>query len=202
VITPHGLMLFVRGTDDRIYQNILPILETRWLGWTEVPGDGLTISKPAPIEYEGDLRLFVRGTDDRIYENGFDIEKIDWSGWTEVPGGGLTIGEPSGVVDGRILKLFVTGTDDAIYENDFDNRTGMWSRWFRVSEGDLTSTAPAAQPDDLVFPIALFFRTEDDRIVQCGWLHSSCSLGVARTIGAPRGGTSGRARQRQFALCG
>jgi hypothetical protein len=76
VITPHGLMLFVRGTDNRIYQNILPTLETRWLGWTEVPGDGLTISKPAPIEYGGDLRLFVRGTNDRIYENVFDIVQI------------------------------------------------------------------------------------------------------------------------------
>ena len=59
--------LFVRGTDNRIYQNRLT--NTSWSGWSQVPGNGLTPSGPAATVYQGRLYLFVRGTDNAIYRN-------------------------------------------------------------------------------------------------------------------------------------
>jgi hypothetical protein len=60
--------LFVRGTDDRIYQNKLH--RSTWSGWSELPGGGLTPSGPAAARFgEDDLYVFVRGTDHGIYGN-------------------------------------------------------------------------------------------------------------------------------------
>jgi hypothetical protein len=59
--------LFVRGTDNRIYQNLLT--NNSWSGWSEVPGGGLTPSNPGATVYQNRLFLFVRGTDNRIYQN-------------------------------------------------------------------------------------------------------------------------------------
>jgi hypothetical protein len=58
--------LFVRGTDDLIYRNVLTA--DGWSGWAEVPG-GATHSAPAASVYHGALRLYVRGTDNLIYVN-------------------------------------------------------------------------------------------------------------------------------------
>jgi hypothetical protein len=59
--------LFVRGTDDRIYRNVLT--SAGWSGWSEVPGGGATTAAPAASVYRGALRLYVRGTDNLIYVN-------------------------------------------------------------------------------------------------------------------------------------
>src|SRR6266480_4569521 len=39
-------LVFVRGTDNRIYQNTFNLVGTRWSGWVEVPGGGLTPIRP------------------------------------------------------------------------------------------------------------------------------------------------------------
>ena len=59
--------LFVRGTDNKIYQNVLT--NTHWSGWRQVPGNGLTLSRPGATVYQNRLYLFVQGTDSRIYQN-------------------------------------------------------------------------------------------------------------------------------------
>jgi len=59
--------LFVRGTDNRIYQNVLT--NSSWSGWSQVYGNGLTPSGPAATVYQNKLFLFVRGTDNAIYQN-------------------------------------------------------------------------------------------------------------------------------------
>ena len=59
--------LFVRGTDNLIYRNVLT--SAGWSGWSEVPGGGSTTSAPAASVYRGALRLYVRGTNDLIYVN-------------------------------------------------------------------------------------------------------------------------------------
>ena len=40
-----------------------------WSGWSEVPGNGLTLSGPATTHYNGRDYVFVRGTNNRIYVN-------------------------------------------------------------------------------------------------------------------------------------
>ena len=49
--------LFVRGTDNKIYQNVLT--NTHWSGWRQVPGNGLTLSRPGATVYQNRLYLFV-----------------------------------------------------------------------------------------------------------------------------------------------
>ena len=72
-----GLLLFVLGsaftmapaqtnTSNTLQQSAKA---ASWTGWSEVPGNGLTLSGPATTVYKGTSFLFVRGTDNRIYQN-------------------------------------------------------------------------------------------------------------------------------------
>ncbi|HEV8713400.1 MAG TPA: hypothetical protein VGX03_11290, partial [Candidatus Binatia bacterium] len=66
--------VFVRGTNNRIYRNLLTA--SSWSGWSEVPGGGLTPSSPGATVFNNTLYLFVRGTNNRIYRN-----LLSASGW-------------------------------------------------------------------------------------------------------------------------
>lgn len=112
--------LFVRGTNQRIYQNVLT--NSSWSGWSEVYGNGLTPSNPGVTVYQNKLYLFVQGTDfvpgtggSRIYQNVRDSSR--WSGWSQVSGNGLTPSGPAATAYGTKLYLFVRGTDNRIYQN-------------------------------------------------------------------------------------
>jgi hypothetical protein len=147
------LNVYVRGQDDRIYENAFT--HSGFPGWSEVPGGGLTRSEPAAFVNGGIVKLFVRGTDSRIYEN--DFSGTTWSGWFEVAGGGLTLSGPAAVVDRGTPKLFVRGTDDRIYENDLQG-----AGWFEVPGGGFTISAPTAIP--YRNNLYVFMRGEDNRI--------------------------------------
>ncbi len=64
-------------------------VQVEWSGWSEVPGNGLTVSGPATTNYYGKNYVFVRGTNNHIYVN--TLNGATWSGWSEVPGHGLTL---------------------------------------------------------------------------------------------------------------
>jgi len=59
--------VFVRGTDNAIYRNVLSA--GAWSGWAQVPGNGATTSALGADTFTGTLQLFARGTDNRIYRN-------------------------------------------------------------------------------------------------------------------------------------
>ena len=154
------LKLFVRGLDNRIWEN-------DGNGWFPVPGGGLTPSEPAAVVHNGTLKLFVRGLDNGIWEN-------DGSGWFRLPGGGLTLAGPSALVDRvGVLKLFVTGLDHHIWENDLN---GMgWSSTFNPalpSPDQQTPLKPAAVlifPSQFIATPLVFWTTEDGRIFDGGF---------------------------------
>jgi hypothetical protein len=154
------LNLFVRGTDNKIYENILRV--AGWSGWREVPGHGSTIDSPAAL---GDF-LFVRGTNDRIYVN--SIPEIEWSGWSQVPGNGLTLSGPTAATHlargAMFLDLFVRGTNDHLYVNTLGGTT--WSGWSEVPGNGLTPSAPAATllTVNLSNTLYLFVRGTDNKI--------------------------------------
>ena len=130
--------LFIRGTNDRIYQ-------TSWTqsgfsgGWSEVPGNGFTQDTPAAAVFGSSLFAFVRGGD-RIYVN--RRNSTFWTGWGEVPGNGFTQDAPAATVLGGSLYLFVRGTDDQVYVNRFNGIS--WSGWGAVPGSGPTQDAPAA----------------------------------------------------------
>jgi len=158
VIHQDALKLFIRGLDDRIYENdFRPILRDpdvyAWSGWSEVFGNGFTLSGPAAVvDNEGTLRLFVRGLDDGIWENDFDGR-----GWNPVCCSGFTLSRPAAVVYEGILKLFVRGLDNEIWENDFP-----FTGWDRVHGGGLTLEGPSALVDHGV--LKLFVTGLDDGV--------------------------------------
>jgi hypothetical protein len=160
-VVDHGtLKLFVRGLDDRIYENDL---NGSSKGWSEVQGGGLTISTPAAVIYKGVLKLFVRGLTNGIHENDFNGTSFS-DHWDEVFGGGLTLAGPSALVDQGILKLFITGLDDGIWENNFDGTS--FTGWSEVSSGGaLTPSAPAAVEAFHLYP-TVFLMSEDERILE------------------------------------
>src|SRR5262249_21736356 len=88
-----SLHVFVRGTNDRIYEQVRSATGA-WGGvWKEVVGKGrpglAASGLAAVVDYDGSLCLFVRGTTNRVYEN-IKGPGDDWRGWVEVPGQGLT----------------------------------------------------------------------------------------------------------------
>ncbi len=109
--------LTVRGTDDRIYDNLLT--SVGWTGWAAVPGNMLTPSGPAATVFNGELWYVVRGADDRIYRNLLPaVAASDWTGWVEVLlGGGFTPSEPGAAATASTLYLVVRGEDNGIYLN-------------------------------------------------------------------------------------
>jgi len=136
-----------------------------WTGWSEVPGNRLTLGGPGATVFNNELYLFVEGKNDlvqginnRIYLNRFN--GVSWSGWSEVPGGGLTPSEPEAVVFKNALYLFVRGTNSRIYLNRFNGVS--WSGWSEVPGGGLTLSGPGAA----VFQNALYLAVQgtDNRI--------------------------------------
>jgi hypothetical protein len=161
VVGPN-VMLFVRGLDDRIYENVF--YGSGWGGWSEVPGGGLTLSGPAAVVHNGIRKLFVRGLNDGIFENDFDGRQ--WSGWSELPGGGRTISTPAPVVysyggSGASLILFARGQDNRIYEFDFSQPI---YRWVEVPGGALTLAGPSALVDPSSNTLKLFVAGIDDGV--------------------------------------
>jgi hypothetical protein len=125
------LKLFVRGTDNRIYESDFD--GANWSEeWVEVRGGGLTLARPSSVvEFFGSegrsiLKLFVTGTDDRIYVNDFDAQRpVDpvlgrWSGWSRVVGGDFTPSSPAPVtfflnfVNLSSTILFLRAEDDRV----------------------------------------------------------------------------------------
>jgi hypothetical protein len=152
----------VRGLDNRIYENYSNDL-SHWSGWSEVPGEGLTISEPAATIYNNQLLLFVRGYDNRVYLNKFD--GAGWSAVTDaVPGAGLTIAGPTALVDGNNgLRLFITAVDDGVWENDLAGNN--WSGWFHVTDGALTPSGPMAVEGQ--YSPGVYLQAEDGQIFFC-----------------------------------
>jgi hypothetical protein len=127
-----------------------------WSGWSQVPGNGFTLSGPATtFNSSGNDYVFVRGTNNRIYAN--TLSGTTWSGWSEVPGHGLTPSGPAVSTNGSgTLNLFVRGTDNKIYTNTFNGAS--WSGWSQVPGHGFTIDTPAALGG------SLFVRGTNDRI--------------------------------------
>jgi peptidoglycan/xylan/chitin deacetylase (PgdA/CDA1 family) len=125
-----------------------------WSGWSQVPGNGFTVSGPTITVYQGNDYVFVRGTNNRIYAN--TLSGTTWSGWSEVPGHGLTPSAPAATTDKNNLNLFVRGTDNKIYVNALNGAS--WSGWGQVPGNGLTPSAPGA------LGVSLFVRGTNNHL--------------------------------------
>lgn len=196
-VSHEWLYLFIRGIDNKIYQNAIDSTNI-WTGWGEVPGGGFTLSGPTSVAWTPPsnptnfLYIWVRGTDNKIYQNHYALGSWSgwaeiggagqttagpasvilvntlvlsvsspgsgnfiftqsccapgWSGWAEIPpGGGQTSDGPNLVVFQDLLYVTIQGTDNRIYTNSYDYRTGIWSGWGEIPPGgSFTSSGPGA----------------------------------------------------------
>jgi hypothetical protein len=138
-----------------------------WSGWSEVPGNGFTVSGPATTGYMGNDYVFVRGTNNRIYMN--TLSGTTWSGWSEVPGNGLTPSAPAAtqfITISNKLFLFVRGTNNKIYVNTSNGAS--WSGWSEVPGNGFTPDAPGVVAFQVskfaVAQMYLYVRGTNDRI--------------------------------------
>ncbi len=181
IFTNGHFTLFVRGTDNKIYQN------NDLSQWIEIPGDGFTLDGPGGlVDEKGNLQLFVRGTDNALYTTAKSGE--NWSGWSKIPGNGFTLSAPRALQEGTKTHLLVRGTDNKIYMNT--RISGNWGGWREIPGNGLTRDAPGAVLD-ASNTLHLFVRGTDDKIyvnrrtisdVWSGWSEVS---GKGSTLGGP-----------------
>jgi CubicO group peptidase (beta-lactamase class C family) len=146
VIPGPGIIdIYVRGTDDRLWQKWWD--GERWNpsddGW-EVHDDGFKLgSSPAVLARGADFReVFARGEDGAVHHKFWDGSK--WNGWFSL--GGQIKGAPA-VVEPTpgTMDIYVRGMDDALWQKWWDGNSWNPSEegWSRHEDGQLLGSSPS-----------------------------------------------------------
>jgi hypothetical protein len=126
---PGRLDVFVRGGDNKLWQNFSTDAGATWSGWVQPFTDGVLASAPAvDSRGPGQLDVFVIGTDSHIYQrfyNGaWNAGWLDQSTPTSVASGS----RPSAVSrDGIHVDVFVESADQKLWQRTWDGSN--WSIW-------------------------------------------------------------------------
>ena len=155
-----GLLLFVRGLDNRIYWDF--VTAKGGTGWRAEPCGGETLSGPAVVSYGERPLLVIRGLDNGIYWN--QLLADGWTCWHELPGGGRTTAEPAAVVLQDALSVIVQRLDNHIDDNLFIRG---WTGWMEVSGGGETASGVAATVVN--GHVWYVVRGRDNRLYWNGW---------------------------------
>ena len=177
--------VFVRGTDNRIYQNRYN--GANWTGWSEVPGGGLTPSAPYAVKYRGGLYLFVRGLDNRVWLEPLQRGRLERMGQRcPVTGRRSPARRPPYTATGSCSSSAAATTGSTAA-----GTTADWSQAGRRCPGDgLTPSAP--HPIVYRDRVHLFVRGTDNAIYQnrfdgSSWTGWSQVPGGGLTTSAPGG---------------
>jgi hypothetical protein len=127
-----SMWLFARRTDNRIFSNRSNDDGQSWVGWTEVPGGGLTdravgatMSSMGPV-------LMAKGQDpDKEVWLNWTGDGIAWSGWHSL--GGATNVSPTYYID----RAYAVGTDGEMFSN-FTRDLSSFAGWALVPGNGLT----------------------------------------------------------------
>lgn len=169
------IFIVVRGIDGRIYQERFTPSTGVVSNWTEIPGDGRTVSGPAVVAYGdpltgGGFDYFVTGANNRVWVNRYSSfftlsgSEESWSGWSEIPGGIQANGGPTAVIFEGQTHVFVRGYDDHVYEN-VDSASG-WRGWVEVQGNGRMLDKPGAVVYGIDRQLHLFARGYDNRVYQ------------------------------------
>jgi hypothetical protein len=151
--------LFVRGSDNALYQNTR---DGTWTGYRSIgaPPGGATSAPAAISNAPGKVHVFVRGADSAIWQRTWTTS---WGPWTYV--GGAVTSAPAVASRGtNRLDLFVRGTDGQIYHRFNDG--GSWSGWSALGGSTLsspTAVAPSSKRIDV------WARGTDDALQHKVW---------------------------------
>jgi hypothetical protein len=170
--------LFVRGGDNRLWQDWTDCGGCQWSGWLKPLGNNGTLaSSPTATSWGvGRIDVFVLGTNGLVYQVFW--ETTTWNGsW-------LARGRPpSGIADSRPgaasaglnqVDLFVQGADNRLWQSFWTGT--VWTGWFQppgTASGVLASApSPAPWGEGLLLPgprLTVFVRGTDGRAYQTTW---------------------------------
>jgi hypothetical protein len=154
------LHVFAAGTDDsKVYLNVASgsgeVVNFRWSGWSEVPGNGRTDAPMTAAVAGGQLLLFAKGAGiQAIFVN--RLQDGYWSGWTEVSGGLRTDTAPAVVSFFDKVHLFaINAVKRKIDVNALDSASGKWEGWSELpGEQVAVESICATVNDDALFLFA------------------------------------------------
>ncbi|MDQ6948324.1 MAG: hypothetical protein M3256_19190, partial [Actinomycetota bacterium] len=193
--------VFVRGSDNRLWQRWTSCGGCAWSGWLKPVGnDGTLASSPTATSWgPGRIDVFVTGSDGGVYQRFWDTSS--WNpGW--LPHGGVALGRPGAASwgPGRI-DVFVKGLDNRLWQR-FSDGSG-WSGWFQPAgtEQGLLASAPSPALWSLGSRnrLTVFVQGIDNRLYQATWDGGWAAWTV---VGAPNDvilGSPGVAGTLQFA---
>ena len=144
---PYGIseMLFVRGTDNALWERSYDQIESIWGPWTSL-GGGIT-SAPAVASCSATfMQVYARGNDGSLWSRWTNDGAATWTPWYKPLPAGLLAGTGAAVCaessTGLAQDLFVTGTSGALYWSHWTNTVG-YSSWTNLG-GKLTASPGAA----------------------------------------------------------
>jgi len=179
--SPRHLDVFVRGADDKLWQNFSSDGGATWFGWIRPFGEDGTLTASPELSTRGANRLnvYVVNTDGDVYEHFYDGPEVGGSGWNSnwiyhgKPAGGIAgstseRSDPGSVAWGNSerLDLFVRGADNQLWQK-FYNGAG-WTDWFKPVDGKtLGGNTIASEPEAASWAqgnLLVFARGSDNRV--------------------------------------
>ena len=115
---------------------------SRWRGWTEVGGGGITSLPLAATTFGNRIFLFGVSTQGQEFVNS-SPDGATWTGWSAVGGGGITtLPLAATVFRGRIFLFGVSTLSQEFVNSSPDGAT--WTGWSAVGGGGITTLPLAA----------------------------------------------------------
>jgi hypothetical protein len=153
-----SLDIFVRDTDNVIWQKALRNANGAWDDWYPLPGPPMA-SDPAVISYpDGSVFVFARGADGQLWQQ--TSVNGQWQGW--YPHGGTLTSGPGITTFGRDnIYVFARGADNQLVQKTF--RNGRWEDWYSFPGEIAGDPAPVTWSDGSLF---VFARSPSNTLIQ------------------------------------
>ncbi|MGI8448089.1 MAG: cellulase family glycosylhydrolase [Streptosporangiaceae bacterium] len=145
------LLLFARGTDNKVYEDRWQS-PGPWSGWYTAGTGGDVTSSPAAVAFgQYQVQLFARGTDGAVWDDVWTASTKSppgsWSGWNSL-GGSVTDAPGATAFGANQMQVFGRGTDGQVYADVWSNggyqgfAQDIGSRWGYILTQGQSYTAP------------------------------------------------------------
>ncbi|MEY9926304.1 hypothetical protein ABH926_000926 [Catenulispora sp. GP43] len=138
--------LFVRGTDNALYQRSL--VNNTWTGWTGLGGT-LTGAPAAASAGPGQVDVFITQANqgaDNVYEKQWTTA-AGWSGsWASLGSQNVTGGGLAAAESGSRVNVYAQGTDNHLWQWYYTRSGGAWQQLDSTLTLDANSSPAAAAP--------------------------------------------------------
>jgi FG-GAP-like repeat len=171
--SPGSTHVFVRGSDQAIWEKIWDSGSQTWSSWTSLGGSMRGVSAPAAISAQSDeMQVFATAADDSVWRRTW-TSRSGWASWEAVPNTtatGLALASRPGSAG---IDLYMRDSNGDVSQRWWTQSTG-WSGlgWHgRPPGGPITSTPAAVSPTS--DSIHIFVRGADHALWEKVWTDAS-----------------------------